>query len=723
MFWYSHRLTVTWITWLGAVLSPLWAQTPTADDLEGALETAMKAAVAKVAPSVVQIETSGGTDVIGAGPQGLRKGTGPTTGLVVAAEGYIISSAFNFANKPSAIFVAIPGQKERFVAKVVATDHTRMLTLLKVEATGLPVPAPTPKKEIQVGQWTIALGRTWSTLDSPPSVSVGIVSAVERIWGKAIQTDAKVSPVNYGGPLVDLYGRVMGVLVPASPRGQDETAGVEWYDSGIGFAIPLEDINTVLPRLKKGEELKKGLLGIFLRSQDLYGAAPVIASVSPESTASGAGIKPGDTITEINGVRVVRQAQILHLLGNKYAGDTVAVKLLRGKEEISLPNLRLTGALSAFIHPFLGVLPMRDDPEEGEEVRYVFPRSPADAAGLKAGDRIAKVGVGDGPPQPFSGRDGLTEILNQLPPGTEIKLEVVRKESKKTDTVKMTLGMLSEAVPDNLPEAATHQKALEPRKSTPHLPKLPLQPDQPKPDRPKPPPRKPIPPVPPKQEEVKGEEKKEDRKKAETGLLKRTTPARDHEYWVYVPDDYDPNIAYALVIWLHPPGKGKDRETESVIAAWEDFCSDNHIILACPRAESEAGWLGSEADFVLQVIRDLTNEYTIDRQRVVAHGIGVGGQMAFYLGLNARDVIRGVATTGAALSNQPKDNVASQRLSFFIVAGGKDPLAPAIAESKTKLTDHKFPVVYREVSEMGHEYLDTTTLNELVRWIDSLDRQ
>src|SRR6266851_5618940 len=101
-----------------------------AQDLDDVQQATMRAAVAKVAPTVVQIETSGGSDTVG---QQIRKGTGPTTGLVVSPDGYIISSAFNFANKPSAIFVAIPGRKERLVAKVVATDQSRMVTLLKVD--------------------------------------------------------------------------------------------------------------------------------------------------------------------------------------------------------------------------------------------------------------------------------------------------------------------------------------------------------------------------------------------------------------------------------------------------------------------------------------------------------------------------------------------------------------------------------------------------------------
>src|SRR5436309_5901707 len=242
------------IVWL-LVPMLLWttcvsAQAPL-DELQ---EKAMKAAVDKVAPCVVQIETTGGTDIIDTGPRGqpIRKGVGPTTGLIVSADGYVISSAFNFANKPSLILVAIPGRKDRLPAKIVSTDHARFLTLLKVEATGLPVATATPRKEIKVGQWSLALGRTWAAADHPPSVSAGIISAVNRIWGKAVQTDAKVSPVNYGGPLIDVEGGVQGILVPASPTAEGQTAGFEWYDSGIGFAVPLEDILAVLPRMKKG---------------------------------------------------------------------------------------------------------------------------------------------------------------------------------------------------------------------------------------------------------------------------------------------------------------------------------------------------------------------------------------------------------------------------------------------------------------------------------------
>src|SRR5436309_989036 len=111
-----------------ALSSFLRAQSP--DALNEATEQALRAAALKVAPSVVLIETTCGTETVGAGQRAVRKGVGPTTGLVVGADGYVISSAFNFANKPSAVFVTVPGKKDRFVAKTVATDHSRMLTVL-----------------------------------------------------------------------------------------------------------------------------------------------------------------------------------------------------------------------------------------------------------------------------------------------------------------------------------------------------------------------------------------------------------------------------------------------------------------------------------------------------------------------------------------------------------------------------------------------------------------
>jgi S1-C subfamily serine protease/predicted esterase len=623
----------------------------------------------------------------------MRKGVGPTTGLVVAADGYIISSAFNFANKPAAIFVAVPGHKDRFVARVVATDQTRMLTLLKIDASGLPVPIPCPKGEIRVGQSAAALGRTWTGTEGPPSVSVGIVSALGRIWGKAIQTDAKVSPVNYGGPLIDLQGRVLGVLVPASPRAQDETAGMEWYDSGIGFAIPLEDVNAVLPRLRQGHDLKRGLLGVIPKNPpERYDAPPEIASVLPDSAAARAGMKAGDIVTEVDGIPVVRQAQVMHVIGNRYEGDVVSVKIRRGKEEIRLNDLRLAGAIVTFARGFLGILPMRDDPDAGVEVRYVYPGSSADRVGLKANDRVVKAGLDKDTLKPVASRDHLMVFLGSLPAETEVQLQVRRPAVKDPVTLTARLGEFPDAVPVELPKVSGFGKALKQRREA-RPAALP-----------------------------KESEKKEVPKRPDVGLLKHSTAAGDHEYWVYVPENYDPNVSHALVVWLHPAGKVSDRDIDAFINTWSGDCAGRHFIVLGPKAESETGWLASEAGIVLEEMQTVMDQYTIDPQRVVVHGMGNGGQMAFYLGFHSRNVVRGVAVTGAALSIEPPESALSQRLSFFVAAGDNDPLAKSILETKPKLAKQKFSVIYREIPNMGRQYLDAQTLEELIRWIDSLDR-
>src|SRR4029077_18553437 len=127
----------------------------------------------------------------GAGGPAIRKGVGPTTGVIVDRDGFIVTSSFNFANKPTDIFVTIPGHSQRLVAKVIAHDQTRMLTLLKVDAKDLPLPTAFPKKDFEIGQWAMALGRTLDpNTDHPPSMSIGIISATNRIWGKCVQTDA-----------------------------------------------------------------------------------------------------------------------------------------------------------------------------------------------------------------------------------------------------------------------------------------------------------------------------------------------------------------------------------------------------------------------------------------------------------------------------------------------------------------------------------------------------
>jgi serine protease Do len=233
----------------------------------------------------------------------------------------------------------------------VATDHSRMLVLLKIDpdqpaagAESLAVPEFVPKDQMRVGQWAIAVGRTFE--GNRPNMSVGILSALGRICGKAIQTDAAVSPNNYGGPLVDVRGRVLGVLVPLAPGSAQETAGYQWYDSGIGFAIDAEHILKVLPRLTKGEDVYPGVIGIRLQGMVPAGPAaqaqpaaraigePVIAACRSDGPAAQAGLKPGDRIVEIDGRQIVRAAEAVEELSRRYAGEKVHLVVLRGQKRL-----------------------------------------------------------------------------------------------------------------------------------------------------------------------------------------------------------------------------------------------------------------------------------------------------------------------------------------------------------------------------------------------------
>ncbi|MCG8585980.1 MAG: S1C family serine protease, partial [Pirellulales bacterium] len=184
---------------------------------------AFRAAAAKVLPSLVTIESIGGIAISPGAKVGKRTrssgiskpGEGPTTGLIVSKEGHIVTSTFNFLKKPPIITVTL-NDGSQYVAKMLGRDDTRELCLLKIEADRpLPTPELVDRNELRVGQWAISLGVGYG--DSNPAISAGIISATHRISGRAVQTDANISPANYGGPLIDISGRVIGICSPLSP--------------------------------------------------------------------------------------------------------------------------------------------------------------------------------------------------------------------------------------------------------------------------------------------------------------------------------------------------------------------------------------------------------------------------------------------------------------------------------------------------------------------------
>jgi S1-C subfamily serine protease len=316
------------------------------------LGAAVQAAIQKVEPSIVRLRVIGGEQSI----DGDSVKSLVTTGVVISEDGEILTSQFALEGNPEAILIEDQSGK-RTNATIVATDSVRRIVLLKAKE-GRWIPAVTEEDPpVEIGQWAIALGRFYSAESS--SVAVGIISALNRIHGMAIQTDAKISPVNYGGPLVTLNGRIAGILVPLSPQGGGSpNSGVEWYDSGIGFAIPLKDALQAAEKLRAGKNLKPGRLGLRLKPAGAFDSDIVIDRVLPGSPSATAELLKGDRILAVDEQIVDRSSVLMEIVARHYAGDNVTFRIRRGEQEIST-SLVLAETLTPVPHGYLGLLPIR----------------------------------------------------------------------------------------------------------------------------------------------------------------------------------------------------------------------------------------------------------------------------------------------------------------------------------------------------------------------------
>jgi serine protease Do len=639
-----------WI-WLALVTAAAGA-----DDLTRREDQAFRAAVDRVAPAVVRIETVGGLERIGR----VEVGSAATTGLVISADGYIVSSAFNFAQDPSSILVTLP-DGERHAARLVGTDSNRMVTLLKVEAKRpLAVPEATDESSMHVGAWAIAVGKAYDA--ARPNLSVGIISGLNRIWGKAIQTDAKISPLNYGGPLVDLDGRVLGILVPLSPDEQSEVAGAEWYDSGIGFAIPLAHIERVLPRLREGD-LRSGLLGVSLKSASLFGEPAIVGAVRPNSPAYRAGIKPGDRIAEIDGRAIESHAAMRNELNPRYAGDQISLVVLRGEERLE-HRFELVGELPPYAHPFIGVLPLRDPAADahGIAVRYVYPESPASRAGLAPGDRITHIGG-----HAVNSLVEAWEALARFAPSEMAELQWTHGEEIRS--VEIELAALPTDLPPELP--ASH-----------------------------------------------GALSGEAEQRTSVGKLDINVPEFTNKCVAHVPSDYDPRVPHGLVLWLH--GAGGDK-SDGWIERFRPMCEARDLILVAPQAADAGGWKPTEVRFIQGALAEVIKSYNIDSARVVAAGEGIGGSLAYAIAFAQREKIRAVVAINAPPAGKAPDNDPLQRLAIYSASSAKSASARAIRAGLEKLEAMKFPVTRTDLGE-AERPLSADELLDLGRWIDALDR-
>jgi S1-C subfamily serine protease len=628
-------------------------------------QAAIKQATNAVADSVVQIRTVGGFERIGEA----TLSQGPTTGLIITSDGYIVSSAINFAQRPSSILVRLPNGKQ-VPAELVARDLNRMLVLLKVEADEeFAVPAFVPEREIAVGQWSLALGRTFQA--DKVDASLGIISALNRMHGRVVQTDANVSAANYGGPLVDIRGRVFGILVPMSPQAsgdgiESEVAGTEFYDSGIGFAVPLEHVLSVLDRWKAGEDLLPGKLGVGLKAGSPFVEAPGIVSVWPGSPAADALWKAEDVIIAVNGKPVATQTQLQFFTKPAYAGDTLTVSLRRGTgdkaEEIDT-EITLAGKLEPYRHAFLGIRPALASEEKepkGVLVDGVWPESPAAKSGVKKGDLLTKLGDTETP-----NLAAALTAMKALQVGDEAKLTVRRDDNELSLTAK--LGNLPENVLSSidLPQEATG--AITPRElESLKLPQFPQE------------------------------------AKFIKAAKKTALPG--------------------LVVWLLEKG-----ETEkSLVEAWQGTCDRDGLVLLIARPASEDGWQFDDLEYLDELARTARGKFSADPQRTIIAGRDKAGQLAAVLGLRRRGDFSGLITDNAPLPRTLKvpENKPEGQIAVLTIVPRNSTFTPLIKNDVTQLREAGFAVslLDRPAAKGETAEFDPATQAAMARWIAGLRR-
>jgi len=264
--------------------------------------------------------------------QGLSAGSGV---IVDARNGYIITN-HHVIKDASAIVVTLKDNR-RLPARLVGSDPGTDIALVKVEAKGLVEAKLGDSDALAVGDFVVAIGNPFGI---GQTVTSGIVSALGRSgispegYENFIQTDAPINPGNSGGALIDLRGEVIGI--------NSAIIGPGGGNVGIGFAVPSNMARAVMQQLIRFGEVRRGRLGIVMQDltpdvADSLGigrrTGAVLAEVQPGSPAAAAGLRVGDVVVSLNGRPVHGSAELRAHLGVIPAGDTIELRILRGREE------------------------------------------------------------------------------------------------------------------------------------------------------------------------------------------------------------------------------------------------------------------------------------------------------------------------------------------------------------------------------------------------------
>ncbi|MFM8735716.1 MAG: PDZ domain-containing protein [Pirellulales bacterium] len=620
-----------WCVWILLAVTPAGGAAGSTAEPTRAEELAFRAAVERVTGAVVQVELVGGSRVAVNAAAEAAAGTGASTGLVVDPAGLVLTTAFAVPDDASVAVVVLPDGR-RLATQPLGRDRPRGIVLLKTQPIpGAPPVEAVPRADLRAGQWTIAVGRAWTA--AKPNVAVGILSAVDRGWGLAVQTDAAVSPVTYGGPLIDIRGRVIGILAPLAADTAGMKQGTELYDAGIGFAVPLADLLPLLPRLAAGETLAAGKLGMGYTSRDDINGEPMIGSVRRGSPAARAGLRGGDRIVSIDGRAVTRIADVRHALVPRHAGDRVEFTVARDGGQVTVAA-DLVDALPPWRRGLLGIVAgdeARDQAEDGEGMRvaWVLPGSPADGAGIAAGDRVRRIAPADGvDAEQRSSASSTAGLLAALEPGTSVRLVLDRDGTERT--AEATLVPL----PSDVPAAGPPAAAVDPLAG----------------------------PV-----------------DAVTVMRLEAAEVADPPLAVVPRGGREP--VPVLVYTGDPHGPALDAEA----VAWKAAVAATGVAVILPGSADRRQWSRADIPAVLRGLQSLNAKRPVDPTRVAVAGRGAGGAFAWLVADRLGAACRGVAVADAVLPRGVDVPPAEPGAARWVLLGGGEPVAARIADDRARL--------------------------------------
>ena len=272
---------------------------------------------------------------------GLYTSGGTGSGFILTEDGYVVTNHHVIEGNGKLSVVTADGTE--YPAELIGSDNANDVALLKIDAEGLQAVTLGDSDALTVGDQVAAIGNPLGELTS--TLTVGYVSAKERdvnTSGFAInmlQTDAAINSGNSGGPLFNMYGHVVGITTAKYSGESSSGATIE----GIGFAIPINDVRSMLEDLVEHGYVVSPYLGISVSDMDSQGASyyglpmgAYVNSVEDGFCAQKAGIQAKDIIVKVGEYKVESVYSLSRALRNYEAGDTVEVTVFRSGAEKTL---------------------------------------------------------------------------------------------------------------------------------------------------------------------------------------------------------------------------------------------------------------------------------------------------------------------------------------------------------------------------------------------------